>query len=105
MIITDPVVLMWQRYQALIDQYDALPEDEAHEAEGERLFDEWHEIRVRLANTPAQSLEGAMAKLRLLRSDMDHTDTSDDYHKRLLDSAIAAFERIARESTPPPAAA
>ena len=94
MTATDPVVAMWRRYEALLAAYDSLPDDEAEAVNQAAAADEWSDIADRIVETPAPSLAGAVAKLRLLRLHQDVHEIGDDWHKQLLDSAIADLERL-----------
>jgi hypothetical protein len=92
--LPEPAVALRRRWQSLIDQPEGLPDTEAGDNERDRLCNEWCDIVATLADTPAQSLNGVTAKLRILAYEMSVGSATDGRDERLLHGAIADIERL-----------
>ena len=93
--IIDPAVVLWQRWAELRRQANNLPPTDAGEEEQDRLCEQWSDVSLLLSRTPATSLAGVAAKLRVLAAEIDAGKATDDRDLALAETARQDIERLA----------
>jgi hypothetical protein len=92
--ITGPAVALWKRWTALRTQADNLPPTDAGAEEQDRLCEQWCDASLLLSRTPATSLAGVAAKLRVLAAEIDVGKATDDRDLALAETALQDLERL-----------
>jgi hypothetical protein len=87
---SDPAVRLWQQWQELTQRIEAAPTD----LEAESLSGEARDVSRLLGRTQATTLQGVVAKLRVLLDEMDMGPATDDRDIRLAETATADLERL-----------
>lgn len=83
--IHDPLVDMVQQWK---DQYASLDGVEEYGAEEKALFDQLNALEGRIADTPAQTSGGALAKLEWVLEDGPDSFFACPSHRRAIASAV-----------------
>ncbi len=89
----DIAVVLVDRWADLQRRHDMLPEPEGDE-QREQLCQEWISIARMLCEIPATSVDGIVAKLRLLKSQIEAGSWADNHDQKLCDSIAEDVRRI-----------
>ena len=86
--IIDPAVALWQCWTALRREVEELPSTPAGDDDRGRLCERWTDASRKLSHTPAVTLRGVAAKLRVLAAEIDAGKATDNRDLALAETAL-----------------